>query len=92
MSEASGRRSAMTSRMTSISKKKMSCPFLNDQVKENQLQWMFNRRKNQLEKTSVENVQIYLRIKSQKSGISAMVNKKILYHPPKTSRIRVIPS
>jgi hypothetical protein len=52
MSEVSGRRSAMTSRLSIASKRKLSCPLVNDQVKENQLQWMFNRRKDRLEKTS----------------------------------------
>ncbi len=90
MSEVSGRKSAMTSRLTTLSKRKLSCPFLNEQVKENQLQWKFNRRKSKLEQTSAENVQLYLRIKSQKSGISTIVSKKMNAQPPKSSRLRVI--
>jgi hypothetical protein len=49
---------------------------------------MFNRRKNQLEKTSSENVQIYLRIRSQKSGLAKTLNKKVIVYPPK-NRIRI---
>ena len=38
-------------------------------VKENQLQWMFNRRKSQLIKTSEDNIKLYLRIQAQKSNL-----------------------
>ena len=63
--------------------------LLTDQVKENQLQWMFNRRKSQLAKTSAQNVQLYLRIKSQKSGLAKMLGKSKVIDNGK-SRIRLV--
>lgn len=89
MSQVTGRKTSLSSRSSSVMSRRSNSTLLTDQVKENQLQWMFNRRKSQLAKTSAQNVQLYLRIKSQKSGLAKMLGKsKVIDHGK--SRIRLV--
>ena len=89
MSQVTGRKTSLSSRSSSVMSRRSNSTLLTDQVKENQLQWMFNRRKSQLARTSAQNVQLYLRIKSQKSGLAKMLGKSKVIDNGK-SRIRLV--
>ena len=49
-----------------------STQILPSTIKENQLSWMFNRRKAQLYQTSKQNLQLYRRINNQKSTLTQL--------------------
>ena len=76
MNELNRPSTVCSTRRSSFSMRRKSSVGLTEQVKENQLQWMFNRRKDQLAKTSEQNIQLYLRIKAQKSRLGQFGRKK----------------
>ena len=84
-----GRKTSLSCRSSSVQSHRRSSTVQIDQVKENQLQWMFNRRKTLLEKTSAENIQMYLRIRAQKSELGKVLNKKAS-RPNSRNRFRPI--